>query len=608
MPKQKSRADAHPPRSLPSRLKVALGCARLGWPVIPLYWLEDGDCSCSNLKCSDAGKHPLTVNGVTNATTDDTWIRTWWEEFPEANIGIATGAPSGLVVLDVDPRHGGDASLRELEKLYGPLPDGPRVRTGGGGEHLYFSHPGGTIKSVVGLLPGLDIRGDGVYVVGPGSNHLSGNTYMWQQGRTPVKLSLPSIPTWLHDMGTKGQSPQHQHQPHIAIIPDSERNSTLASLAGTMRNRGMSPAAIEAALLQENRVRCKPPLGDAEVSRIAASIGRYAPGENASSVSLPPARTPASLVFHNGAEIENAIAEEVPWVVEPYIAVGAMTDLSGKVKLAGKTTFALDAIRNVTEGTDFLGRKTAKGPVVYLTEQPKVTFREAMKRARLLGQKDFHVLFRSDAFGAVWTDVVSEAVRKCQNCGSKLLVVDTLSQFAGLIRDAENDSGAALMAIEPLQIAAAGGIAVLTISHDRKGGGAPGDARRGSSAYAGAVDVLCGLRRPDGNGPRNRRLLVAVSRFDGTPEEVLIELRDDGYHSLGEPGEAAKEQVESEVLALLPDSKSAALDIGALSKKTTIKRTQLQRVLDALEKKGLVHKTGKGVKGKPVLYFADSTN
>jgi hypothetical protein len=174
MPKQKSRADAHPPRALPSRLKVALSYARLGWPVIPLEWLEDGDCSCSNLKCSDAGKHPLTVNGVTNATTDDTWIRTWWEEFPEANIGIATGAPSGLVVLDVDPRHGGDASLRQLEMKHGPLPDGPRVRTGGGGEHLYFSHPGGTVKSVVGLLPGLDVRGDGGYVVGPGSNHSSG--------------------------------------------------------------------------------------------------------------------------------------------------------------------------------------------------------------------------------------------------------------------------------------------------------------------------------------------------------------------------------------------------------------------------------------------------
>ncbi len=603
MPAKKPRADAHSRLTFPSRLKVALSCARRGWPVIPLYWVEDGRCSCSAANCTKPGKHPLTVNGVTNATTDDTWIQTWWEEFPEANIGIATGASSGLAVLDIDPRHGGDKSLRQLERIHGPLPDGPRVRTGGGGEHVYFSHPGGSLKSLVGLLPGLDVRGDGGYVVGPGSNHLSGKTYLWQQGRTPAKRSLPSIPDWLHEMGTNGLSPQHQ--PNIAIIPESQRNSTLTSFAGTMRKRGMSPAAIEAALLQENRLRCRPPLGDAEVARIAASIGRYAPGENLPSASVPPARMPASLVFHNGAEIENAIAEEVPWVVEPYIAVGAMTDLSGKVKLAGKTTLALDMIRNVTQGTEFLGKKTAKGPVVYLTEQPKVTFREAMKRAGLLGQKDLHVLFRSDAFGVPWAEVVSEAVRKCENCGSKLLVVDTLSQFAGLIRDAENDSGAALMAIEPLQLAAARGIAVLTISHDRKGGGAPGDARRGSSAYAGAVDVLCGLRRTDGNGPRNRRLLVAVSRFDGTPEEVLIELRDEGYHSLGEPGEAAKEQVESEVLAALPHSKSDAVDIGALGKQTSMKRSQLQRVLEVLLKAGRAHKTGKGVRKDPARYYAD---
>ena len=602
MLKKKSRANPHPRRALPPRIKVALSCARRGWPVIPLYWLEDGDCSCSNLKCSDAGKHPLTVNGVTNATTDDTWIRAWWEEFPDSNIGIATGAPSGLVVLDVDPRHGGDASLRELEKKHGPLPDGPRVRTGGGGEHLYFSHPGGTLKNLVDLLPGLDIRADGGYVVGVGSNHASGNTYLWHQGKTPAKLALPSFPDWLRTLATV--SPATQGPQDADAILERKRNATLTSFAGTMRNRGMSPAAIEAALLHENRLRCKPPLGDAEVSRIAASVGRYAPGNSLPSGSLPPAPTAASLVFHNGAEIENAIAEEVPWVVEPYIAVGAMTDLSGKVKLAGKTTFALDMIGNVTQGTDFLGKKTSKGPVVYLTEQPKVTFREAMKRARLLGQKDFHVLFRSDAFGVRWEDVVSEAVRKCENCGAKLLVVDTLSQFAGLIRDAENDSGAALMAIEPLQIAAARGIAVLTISHDRKGGGAPGDARRRSSAYAGAVDVLCGLRRPDGNGPRNRRMLVAVSRFDGTPEEVLIELHDDGYHSLGEPGEAAKEQVEQEVLDVLPTSKATAIDIKTLVKKTKKTRAQLQRILDQLLTRGLVHKTGKGSKGDPFRYFS----
>jgi hypothetical protein len=201
--------------------------------------------------------------------------------------------------------------------------------------------------------------------------------------------------------------------------------------------------------------------------------------------------------------------------------------------------------------------------------------------------------------------VAGEAVRKCEAIGSKLFVTDTLPQFAGLIRDAENDSGAALAAIEPLQMAAAREIGILTISHNRKGGGALGDSRRGSSAFAGAVDVLCGLQRPEGNGPRNRRLLSAVSRFDGTPEELLIELRDDGFHSLGEPGEAAKKQVEQEVFIALPTSKADAIDIVALSKKTNIKRSHLQRVLEELLKNNLARSIGKGVRKDPIRYFSE---
>ena len=600
MATKKSLAETPASPARPSKLQYALNHARHGWPVFPLYWVEDGACSCSEPKCTSGAKHPLTVSGVKDATTDETFIRTWWKKFPEANIGIATGAVSGLVVLDVDPRHEGDKSLRDLEQEHGPLPAGPRVRTGGGGQHLYFSTDGVELKNAVGLRPGLDVRGDGGYVVGPGSDHISGKRYLWQKSMTPDKAPLPSVPAYLRSLASPSL-PATQAPPNSDAIPERQRNSTLTSLAGTMRHRGMNPASIEAALLQENRLRCKPPLDDGEVSRIAASVGRYLPGDVISPAAARPERT---LVFHTGVEIANAVAEQVPWVAEPYIAVSAITDISGKVKLAGKTTFALDLVRHVIQGTDFLGHKTLQSPVVYLTEQGKVSFREAMKRAGLLEQTDLHVLFRSEAFGVSWYEVASEAVRKCEATGSKLLVTDTLPQFAGLIRDAENDSGAALAAIEPLQMAAARGIGVLTISHNRKGGGALGDARRGSSAFAGAVDVLCGLQRPEGNGPGNRRLLSAISRFDGPPEELLIEFREDGFHSLGEPGEAAKKQTEDQVLAALPISEADAINIVALSKETNIKRSQLQRVLIELLKTNSVRKIGKGVSRDPVRYFA----
>ena len=91
----------------------------------------------------------------------------WFSEWSEAGIGIVTGAVSGLVVLDIDPRHGGDGSLGRLEQHYERLPATVECRSGGGGRHLYFAHPGGLVRNKVGLAPGVDLRGDGGYVVAP---------------------------------------------------------------------------------------------------------------------------------------------------------------------------------------------------------------------------------------------------------------------------------------------------------------------------------------------------------------------------------------------------------------------------------------------------------
>ena len=88
--------------------------------------------------------------------------------WPTANVGIATGARSGLVVLDVDPRHGGDEQLAAFEAEHGKLPETAAVVTGGGGAHYYFNHPGGDIRSRK-LSPGLELKADGTFVVAPPS-------------------------------------------------------------------------------------------------------------------------------------------------------------------------------------------------------------------------------------------------------------------------------------------------------------------------------------------------------------------------------------------------------------------------------------------------------
>jgi Bifunctional DNA primase/polymerase, N-terminal/Primase C terminal 1 (PriCT-1) len=210
------------------------------------------------------GKQPLTENGLLDATTDSARIEGWWRRWPEAGVAIRTGRESNLVVLDVDGDDGAE-SLRRLECERDELPRTASVKTPSGGEHFYFRHPGGEIRNSAGKLgPGLDVRGDGGYVVAPPT-----------PGYEPdEEAPIAELPEWLRELM---RAVPRQASPASEAIPAGERNATLASLAGSMRRRAMDADAIAAALKVENAKRCRPPLPEAEVEHIAASIARYEP-------------------------------------------------------------------------------------------------------------------------------------------------------------------------------------------------------------------------------------------------------------------------------------------------------------------------------------------
>lgn len=152
-------------------LAATLDYARRGWCVLPLHDLLSGVCSCPKAAaCATPGKHPRILRWQNVASTDVDLIAGWWAGWPSANVGILTGRRSNLVVLDVDPRNGGDRELEQLVAEHGPLPEGPVVRTGGGGWHYYFTCPpgDGPIKSLT-LAPGLELKADGTFVVAPPS-------------------------------------------------------------------------------------------------------------------------------------------------------------------------------------------------------------------------------------------------------------------------------------------------------------------------------------------------------------------------------------------------------------------------------------------------------
>jgi hypothetical protein len=241
----------------------ALEYLRRGWSVIPIRphdkrpairWMEY--------------QHRL-------ATEDE--IREWYRHWPNANVGIVTGAISGLVVLDVDPKHDGDASLEGLIREHGPLPHTIEAETGGGGRHLYFSHPGGMVRNKVGLASGIDLRGDGGCVVAPPSIHASGKVYSWLPGHEPHKTTPAPLPNWLLMVMTGssqrlGHPLEYWRQLVKEGVPEGERNNTIASFAGHLLWHGVDPDVVQELLLCWNRVRCRPPLSDEEVIRTVDSI------------------------------------------------------------------------------------------------------------------------------------------------------------------------------------------------------------------------------------------------------------------------------------------------------------------------------------------------
>jgi len=251
--------------------EIAPAYAARGWAVFPLHTPTADGCSCGRPDCGRVGKHPRTPNGVKDATTDLKQVEAWWAEWPDANIGIATGAPSGFIVLDVDPIHGGDKSLEALVEKHGGLPKTMSTKTGSGGSHVLFLRPDRGARNRVGFEPGLDIRGDGGYIVAPPSLHASGERYAWQPGD-----KLAPVPEWLTS-ATREKSSTAAISSEPLEIPAGARNATLLSIGGSMRARGLSAEAIEAALLQTNAEQ-EEPLPDDEVKTIVANLARYERG------------------------------------------------------------------------------------------------------------------------------------------------------------------------------------------------------------------------------------------------------------------------------------------------------------------------------------------
>jgi hypothetical protein len=308
-----------------------------------------------------------------------------------------------------------------------------------------------------------------------------------------------------------------------------------------------------------------------------------------------------SMPFESASDAAEG-TETVEWLVKGYVAEGSLTLLSAKVKM-GKTTLVTHLVKAILADRPFLNARTKRTPVVYLTEQPRVSFKVALQRANLTDERDLRILYFNRTIGTPWASVAAATAEECKRLSAKLLIVDTLAQFAGLVGDSENDSGALLEAIRPLQAIAGQGVGVLALSHDRKSGGEVGDATRGSSALPGAADVVLSLRRPDGNSRKSLRVIQSLSRFSETPEELVIELTDGGYVALGEKADVALQEAREAILGACPISEADALNLKDLCAAAKTTRQTGQRVLEEMVASGKVQRLGNGKRGDPFRYF-----
>jgi len=279
--------------TVPQPVEAALDYTTRGWPVFPVYEIRDGRCACPGACGSNAGKHPRTMNGFKDATTNEAAIRSWWAQWPRANVAIATGTRSGLGVLDVDPRHSGDETLAQLIRQHGELPATVEAQTGGRGRHVVFvtSAP---LASRIRLLPGLDWKAEGGYIVAPPSLHASGRRYEWLIGYGPDEIALAPLPSWLltlvtAPLGGAAGPGRLRHDGTPLVIVRGQRNDLLFRIGCALRRYGVGDQALVVCLLAINTRHCQPPLDDREVREIAENAARYRPGRTSSETSGGPA-------------------------------------------------------------------------------------------------------------------------------------------------------------------------------------------------------------------------------------------------------------------------------------------------------------------------------
>lgn len=455
---------------------------RYGWAVFPLQ---------------PKSKKPLTLHGFKDASTNPDQIREWWMATPNANIGIATGAVSGIVVVDFDDAEAWSTFVAEYGAQATPC------SLTGHGRHLLFEHPGETVRnSVRKLSPNTDIRGDGGYIVAPPSIHPeTGQPYAWDlaNGLDPLLVGSLSLPPRLRE-ALVGKAATFSDSleiaasdiPNLDQIPKGQRNDLLTRYAGRLLAKGHSPDETLLVVSALNEAKAVPRLSGGEVRAIVASVSKLEAAKSAQSIearlnSIAGNVTSPRFRLLTVAELE--LEPDLEWQVEgllPRRSYGEVFGASG----CGKTFLVLDLCLRIASGLEsFCGRKVSPGHIVYVAAEGRLkervaAWRQAHPNANL---DNFRVVQAAPNLASIEeATALARDIEQAVEPRIDLLVLDTWSRVTPHAEEnSRKEMGAALEIC--LQVAKKFDAGLLIIHHT---GSSPARAEspRGSTVLFAAAD------------------------------------------------------------------------------------------------------------------------
>lgn len=485
-------------------LKNAMRFAKRGIPVFPI---------------AENGKNPLTKNGFKDATVDLRQIKRYWKQFPNANIGVPTGGVTGFVVVDLDVKSGIDG-VKNFEalcrKIGVDMPDTYTVETPSGGLHFYLrtKHAGKIKNSAGDLAPGIDVRGQGGYVVAEGSS-IDGKRYRRVNG---VLAAIAKLPTPLRREIKNASKRRRGANGRGDDIPEGERNDRLFREACAFRASGRSQTKVFDIIEQRNLAACKPPLAQKEVEEIVDHAFSYSDEPNQNDA-------PETITARCAADIK---VQPLAPLWPGFLYRRKVALVAGEPGL-GKSLMSCDVTARISCASDWPGGESAvivPANVVMISgeDDPDDTIVPRLIAAGA-NLSNIHIIDdvvenQDGELSVLSLDQHMPAIHKIMlQHDAVLLVIDPLSAFLG-DRDSHRDSSVRALLNKLRRYAIEGQYAVLLITHFNKPGEKTSSAVHrvmGSLGFVAAPrSVYAFLRDPD---DPDQRLFLPIKTNLGPDQE-----------------------------------------------------------------------------------------